>query len=226
MNKNKLKKCQYEKCCNYTLSKFCSKSCAATHNNMGVRRNTKWCLKMFGHENRPKRKKSDIPRTKINGVTVLSLIKFKDCSYCGNSFISKKINTHYYNRCCSEACSQAIRSRNAYGIKKYYYSGVRMDCKWEVDFAKHLDSINVKWIRPEPLDWVDSKGKVRKYYADFYLPECDIYVDPKNKFVIQKQQEKIRYLLSNYNNIIIGSLLELKNIDWPGKRDSNPHVSS
>lgn len=167
-----------------------------------------------------------IPKTKINGVEVACLVKFANCSKCGKLFASRKSSSRHYTKCCSEQCSQEIRRANAFGIKSHVYANVKMDSNWEVKFASYLDDIAVRWIRPSFLLWVDAKGKRRRYYPDFFLPDLGLYVDPKNKFVASKQREKINAILKAYDNVIIATLDELMSMNWPGKRDSNPHVSS
>lgn len=94
----------------------------------------------------------------------------------------------------------------------HYYNGVMMDSTWEVELAKRLDNINVKWIRPNPLSWIDSTGVNHHYFPDFYLPEYDLYLDPKNPYAIERQKEKLNALNEQYDNIIIiSSLDECKN---------------
>ena len=46
-------------------------------------------------------------------------------------------------------------------------------------------------------------------HPDFYLPDYDIFLDPKNPQVQKNQSEKIKYLKENYTNIIIGTLDEV-----------------
>lgn len=91
------------------------------------------------------------------------------------------------------------------------YKGVLLDSTWELELAKRLDELEIKWIRPDPIPWKDDQGVVRNYFPDFYLTEHDLYIDPKNPHAIKVQRKKIKCLLSQYKNIvIIGSLKECK----------------
>ena len=84
------------------------------------------------------------------------------------------------------------------------YNGIMLDSKWELALAIRLDEINVTWIRPEePLPYIDNEGKQRNYFPDFYLPDYDIYLDPKNPHAIQVQKPKLDIILETYSNIII-----------------------
>lgn len=46
--------------------------------------------------------------------------------------------------------------------------------------AEWLDRMEVRWMRPLPIKWLDELDKSRLYYPDFYLPDLDLYLDPKN----------------------------------------------
>jgi hypothetical protein len=85
---------------------------------------------------------------------------------------------------------------------------VLMDSSWEIALAKRLDELNIEWQRPTPLPWVDSTGKQRNYFSDFYLPEYDIFLDPKNNAAYANQIEKIEYVLKHYPNVSILRTLE------------------
>jgi hypothetical protein len=92
------------------------------------------------------------------------------------------------------------------------YKGVLLDSTWEFELAKRLDELSVKWIRPEPIPWTDKQGRIHNYFPDFYLPEHDLFIDPKNKHAANVQKDKIKILLSSYKNIIfLHSLEECKN---------------
>ena len=71
-----------------------------------------------------------------------------------------------------------------------------MDSKWEVKVAQWLDQHSVVWIRPSYLDWIDMNGKARKYFPDFYLPDLNVYLDPKNPFLIRTSQDKFKAISS------------------------------
>jgi hypothetical protein len=88
------------------------------------------------------------------------------------------------------------------------YNGVLMDSTWEVELAKRLDSLEIKWERPEPIKWIDNHGKTRNYFPDFYVPEYDLYLDPKNVYAFSKQKEKIEVLLKTYDNIFFLRTIE------------------
>lgn len=80
---------------------------------------------------------------------------------------------------------------------------VKMDSSWEIKLAQLMDSLNIKWVRPEPINWTDSNGTVHHYFPDFYLPDANVYFDPKNSHAREKQAEKINALMKQYNNIVI-----------------------
>ena len=42
---------------------------------------------------------------------------------------------------------------------------------------------------------MDSNGKKRKYYPDFYLTDFDVYLDPKNDYIVKQDKEKIEAIM-------------------------------
>lgn len=91
------------------------------------------------------------------------------------------------------------------------YKGILLDSSWEFELAKRLDELGIKWIRPNPLPWIDEKGIKHNYFPDFYLIDYDIYLDPKNPHAKRVQKQKIKNILTQYENIrIIDTLKECK----------------
>lgn len=88
------------------------------------------------------------------------------------------------------------------------YNGILLDSSWELALAIRLDELNIEWIRPDPIPWTDEEGVVHNYFADFYLPKYDRYLDPKNKHAIKVQEKKLKILLTQYENIYIINSLE------------------
>jgi len=41
--------------------------------------------------------------------------------------------------------------------------------------------------------WIDKNNNDRMYYSDFYLPDYDIYLDPKNPYCMELDKEKMKY---------------------------------
>lgn len=87
------------------------------------------------------------------------------------------------------------------------YKGILLESTWELELAKRLDAISVKWERPEPLPYI-KEGQTHNYFPDFYLPDYDLYVDPKNPHACRVQSDKIEILMSTYSNIVILKSLE------------------
>ena len=88
------------------------------------------------------------------------------------------------------------------------YNGVMLDSSWELALAKRLDELSIAWVRPSPIKWTDNEGIIHNYFPDFYLPEYDLYLDPKNPQAVKVQRKKIEILLTQYKNIIILDTLE------------------
>ena len=83
-----------------------------------------------------------------------------------------------------------------------FYKGVKMDSSYEVRLAKILDELQIEWIRPEPLTWIDNKNLTHNYFPDFYCKQYNIYFDPKNDYCFRQQKEKIDYIRIHYVNVI------------------------
>lgn len=61
----------------------------------------------------------------------------------------------------------------------YQYKGVDLHGKWELAYAKFLDSCGTNWVRnTEQFPYI-MHGKLRKYTPDFYLPGTDEYIEIK-----------------------------------------------
>ncbi len=80
---------------------------------------------------------------------------------------------------------------------------VKLDSSWEVKLAKLFDKEKIIWERPNPLKWLDKDGVLHNYFPDFFLPDFNVYLDPKNDWVIKTQEEKLKCLEEQYDNIFI-----------------------
>lgn len=91
---------------------------------------------------------------------------------------------------------------------------VLLDSSWEEALAIRLDELNIQWIRPDSVNWVDNNGKSHNYFPDFYLVDYDLYLDPKNDQVYKISTEKIAKVLEILPNLkILRSLEECKNFN-------------
>ena len=141
------------------------------------------------------------------------------CEICNNSFI-KTSNKHLYKdqKTCSDLCLKKLISRNSTNnincggetnYKKFKYKNIWMDSSWELKIATWLDNNNIIWKRDRKIIfyWTDSENKKRRYYPDFYLPQYDIYLDPKNKFKLEKDRIKLNQVIKENDICLIYGLL-------------------
>lgn len=63
---------------------------------------------------------------------------------------------------------------------------VTLQSSYELLCSEILDHLQIKWIRPKSLKY---DGK--RYFPDFYLPEHDLYLDPKNEYLAKQDAKKI-----------------------------------
>jgi hypothetical protein len=96
--------------------------------------------------------------------------------------------------------------------KTFNHNGIILESSYELAVAIELDNNNINWIRPKRMPWIDPIGKRRHYTPDFYLPDYDIYLDPKNDYLIKKDLNKI-ILCSSQNNVKIYMLSKLE-LTW------------
>lgn len=77
--------------------------------------------------------------------------------------------------------SQKHRVTDSFGKETVLQSSYELTC------SQLLNELNIQWVRPKAL-----KYDGRNYFPDFYLPEYDLYLDPKNAYKATLDQEKIR----------------------------------
>lgn len=139
------RKCKF---CNKEIIKntFCNSSCGASFNN---------------------RKRSNYIGPKEVKPKFTKIIESK-CINCNKIFFQRP----YINRkTCSKLCKeQAKSSSSGFGslkITKYFNKHenktICLQSSWELEIAKILDNLNIKWTRPSPLSWIDKNNKQRLY---------------------------------------------------------------
>lgn len=82
-------------------------------------------------------------------------------------------------------------------------SVVHLHSSYEVRVAQALDAAGVEWTRPAPLAWQDALGVAHRYYPDFYLPQQNVYLDPKNPYLQQKDRAKLHAVATQRGVIIL-----------------------
>jgi hypothetical protein len=76
------------------------------------------------------------------------------------------------------------------------------ESSYEVNLSTILNELNILWIRPAYFWYTDEMNNKRRYYPDFYLPDYDLYLDPKNDYLIKTDIFKIHQAAIE-NNIMI-----------------------
>ncbi len=113
--------------------------------------------------------------------------------------------------------------------KHIMYKGVILHSSYEAQLAQDLDANNIKWTRPAPVWYTDPKGEKHRYYPDFFLPDYDIYLEPKAEWLfehINKQTsfselEKLAQVRLENNIIVI--LLGKDDLSWEKVKEKTPH---
>ena len=98
---------------------------------------------------------------------------------------------------------------------------MHFDSSYEVIVAKELDANNISWEKSRSFSYV-VEGVEHKYTPDFYLPEYDVYLDPKNDFLIEsinpalgyKDVDKIKWVEDLHNIHVI--ILDKDHLTWNG----------
>lgn len=89
-----------------------------------------------------------------------------------------------------------------YKVLDSYGKEVTLQSSYELRCSVILNELNISWIRPKAL-----KYDGRNYFADFYLPDYDIWLDPKNAYKAKQDEEKIRKVIEQ-NGIKLIVLLD------------------
>ena len=68
-----------------------------------------------------------------------------------------------------------------------------MDSGSELKFVMLLEKNGISWIKntDKSFLYIGVDAKEHKYYPDFYLIDYNIYLDPKNSYLIKKHAFKI-----------------------------------
>jgi len=195
------------------LGRFCSRKCANSRvfSNETIEKKRTANKKYYTSLNDDVKKKRVDHLREINPSIAsgpFTKIKLSNCSHCGKEYWMNNAKGNF-STTCSDECFLAIKRKNRAGSKTVY-NGETYDSKWESLLAEWFDKTNITYERPkQSIPWIDSTGKQRKYFPDFYLPAIDLYVDPKNKFCIKDQKEKLDYV-SQKIDLIYGEVEFLK----------------
>lgn len=148
-------------------------------------------------------KTNQYTKAKLEGRIIQSPLKGRS-----GTFLNKKHSEESKKKMRESALASSHRRLRRNLIE---YKGVLLDSSWELELAKRLDDLKIKWIRPNPLPWIDEEGVTHNYFPDFYLEEYDLFLDPKNPGAIKTQSKKLKSLSTQYSNIeIIDSLEKCK----------------
>ena len=198
---------------------FCNNSCCATYSNK---------LRPAGHLSRTQNNKSrslklskPLKIKQFNSKPKYTKISF--CCYCGKCFSGDRrtcSNECYINHMSKLGNDRAKHFRPVNRTKIIYKDQV-LGSTYELAVCISLDANNIKWSIPNGMKYRDTAGKLHDYYADLYLPDYDVFLDPKNDYLINnpnpyhgyKDIDKIKWA-EEYNNVII-LVLDKNQLTWP-----------
>lgn len=118
-----------------------------------------------------------------------------------------------------KALDNNLGSKGFHG-KAIDYNGIKLDSSYELIVAQQLDMNQVHWVRPNKgFPYYDQNNKFHRYMPDFYLPEYDVYLDPKNDALIEfinsngyNDKQKIQWCMDNNDIKVI--ILTKDELTW------------
>jgi hypothetical protein len=193
-------------------NKFCCSSCSATFNNKkrydeGYR---------VSEKNKLKATETLKLINKIKSENAPKFTKVSCCLICNKWFIGTR-------KTCSDSCKRKVfsitatnnpkmggnKNNKAYGWYTSPSAGaVWLESSYEYKVAKSLDDNNINWIRPPYISYNETK----KYFPDFYLPDYDVYLDPKNDYLIEMDRDKIQSVMEQNSVIVI--IIPKDKLNW------------
>ena len=104
--------------------------------------------------------------------------------------------------------------------KRYEYKGENLQSSYELKVAIDLDNNNIKWEKcHKAFPYIDCNNITRHYIPDFYLPEYNVYLDPKNDYLINEfiyegfsTSDKIKWVQEKNNIRVI--VLDKDHLEW------------
>jgi len=190
-------------------NKFCSKACSVSHNNVG-RKGKKYVVSEKGRDSLRRTLAKNRPLMIKNYCKV----SFTNCKICDKFMVNSKRKT--CSRECQIIASTGMRTyqNGRKRLYKYYNKWtnniVTLESSYEYETALFLDEKDINWIRPKPIKWFDAMNKSRMYYPDFYLPDFNLYLDPKNPYVMKLDENKMN-IVSKQIAVVYGGLDKIKN---------------
>jgi hypothetical protein len=187
---------------------YCDKECK---NLNSLKNHERLCAKnpnrmphpkgMLGKEswNKGKTKETD-PRIMQQKETLLHSIA------TGKVIPRRTSHTDEYKDRMSILACERLQKHSKYS-KNIEYNGAILESTFELRTAQILDELDIKWIKVRQGYVWDDNGKRRRYVPDFYLPDFDVFLDPKNDYLIKKDKRKIESAMS-INNIKVFVLSE------------------
>lgn len=135
------------------------------------------------------------------------------CNHCNMTFEHKVTQKRVY---CSRSCSLQHAGGykpNSTRVHKSIYNGFVMDSGAEHTFARCLDEANIRWIKNTTtyFEFINTMGKLRKYYPDFFLPELEIWVEIKGKKYV-RSDDHLRYSVVPNHILIMSTDLKKCNV--------------
>lgn len=119
--------------------------------------------------------------------------------------------------------SKIAVDRNLGGVrqsKRIPYKNKTLGSTYELKVANALDDNCIKWETGTRFKYVDPTGKERTYTPDFYLPDYNVYLDPKNDFLIENVNPSLGFkdidkidLVEKQNNVKV-LVLPKEKLDW------------
>jgi hypothetical protein len=92
--------------------------------------------------------------------------------------------------------SKLAKERSLGGVRQskwITYNGKTLGSTYELELVKDLDRNNILWDICKRFSYIDPNGKHRTYTPDIYLKEFDVYLDPKNDYLINNVNPRLGF---------------------------------
>jgi len=147
-------------------------------------------------------------------------------SVIAGTYVPTFLNKHHTLETKQQMSKSASETNNGYVKTRYYEifcphdnKNVKVQGTWELKYAEYLNKNKINWARPKTriLYTLFDGDYSHSYFADFYLPESDTFIEIKGHWwkskdgrVDDKRKMKCVLEQNQDKNIIILTLSELK----------------